>query len=92
MRVSIAREEWKEQCEVLEKASILAEERLLDILCPMPKKSKPHGNPWEALFDPAREYASRTQQEQDDDYLEQLEKVQSRRRTSKGTAPKRRVG
>ena len=77
--VSMTKRERTE--EVLEKASILAEERLLDILCPMPKKSKPPRNPWEALFDPAREYASRTQQEQDDDYLEQLEKVQSRRRT-----------
>lgn len=74
--VSMTKRERTE--EVLEKASILAEERLLDILCPMPKKSKPPRNPWEALFDPAREYASRTQQEQDDDYLEQLEKVQSR--------------
>jgi ATP-dependent HslUV protease ATP-binding subunit HslU len=70
---SMVRKESLER--VQEKAAIQAEERLVDILCPMPKRQKVARNPLEMLFNPGH-------QEDDDnseDFAEKLRQARARR-------------
>jgi ATP-dependent HslUV protease ATP-binding subunit HslU len=65
---------------VLEKARILAEERLLDILCPLPRKEKTQRNPFEMLFGTGKEQQEKTEQQESEEYLGNLQRVQVERR------------
>ncbi|HHY76452.1 MAG TPA: ATP-dependent protease ATPase subunit HslU [Firmicutes bacterium] len=61
---------------VKDKASALAEDRLVDVLCPLPKRREPVRNPFEYLFSPGvREDAS-----SDDDFEERLREARAERR------------
>lgn len=76
--VSTTKKENLEQ--VLEKAGILAEERLLDILCPLPMKEKTQRNPFEMLFGTGKEQQEKTEQQESEEYLGNLQRVQVERR------------
>jgi ATP-dependent HslUV protease ATP-binding subunit HslU len=76
--VSTTKKENLEQ--VLEKAGILAEERLLDILCPLPRKEKTQRNPFEMLFGTGKEQQEKTEQQESEEYLGNLQRVQVERR------------
>ncbi len=72
--VSMVRKENLEKVE--QKANIQVEERLVDILCPMPARRKVARNPLEMLFNPA----SQTEDDDDDDdYSERLRQARARR-------------
>lgn len=69
------------------KAHILAEDRLVDIVSPIPKRRDASRNPFEALFSPV----TREDEVADDDYEERLRKARAdrrvfRERLSKGEA------
>ena len=66
--VSTTKKENLEQ--VLEKARIQAEERLLDVLCPLPKKERSQRNPFEMLFGGAKEHEEKTDQEESEEYVD----------------------
>lgn len=71
--VSIVRKESIEG--VKERAEVLAEERLVEILCPMPKKRQTAPNPFEMLFNPAPQ-----KQDQDDEYFDEKVRQATARR------------
>jgi len=76
--VSTTKKENLEQ--VLEKARIQAEERLLDVLCPLPKKERSQRNPFEMLFGGAKEHEEKTDQEESEEYVDRLRKIQAERK------------
>lgn len=65
--------------EVRAKAEALAEERLLDILRPLPKRRETQRNPFEVLFGSI----SQEPAEEDDDYEEKLRRARAERRIVK---------
>lgn len=65
---------------VLEKARIQAEERLLDVLCPLPKKERSQRNPFEMLFVGAKEHEEKTVQEEGEEYIDRLRRIQAERK------------
>lgn len=65
---------------VLEKARIQAEERLLDVLCPLPKKERSQRNPFEMLFGGAKEHEEKNDQEESEEYVDRLRKIQAERK------------
>ena len=59
------------------KAESLAEDRLVDVLCPMPKRRETHRNPFEILFNPV----SRDEPEDDEaDFDEKVRRARAERR------------
>lgn len=62
--------------EVLEKAKALAEERLLDLLAPLPKREKPSRNPLEMIFGTPRT----AEDEDEDSFRWKTEKAREERR------------
>lgn len=62
---------------VREKAKALAEDRLLDLLAPMPRRERPSQNPFSALF------GGGPSQADDEDYPEKLAAAKERRRSLK---------
>ena len=76
--VSTTKKENLEQ--VLEKARIQAEERLLDVLCPLPKKERSQRNPFEMLFGGTKEHEEKTDQEESEEYVDRLRKIQAERK------------
>ncbi|HHY37825.1 MAG TPA: ATP-dependent protease ATPase subunit HslU [Clostridia bacterium] len=62
--------------EVLEKAKALAEERLLDLLAPLPKREKPARSPWEMIFGAPRT----TDDEDEESFRWKTEKAREERR------------
>lgn len=65
--------------EVRGKAERLAEDRLVDILCPMPKRRELHRNPFEMLFNPT----PRNEVVDDEDFDEKVRKARAQRRLVK---------
>jgi len=65
--------------EVRGKAERLAEDRLIDILCPMPKRRELHRNPFEMLFNPT----PRNEVVDDEDFDEKVRKARAQRRLVK---------
>ena len=61
---------------VKEKAQALAEDRLVDIVCPLPKRRESSRNPFEILFNPT----AREETRDDDDFEEMLRKARAERR------------
>ena len=61
-------------------ARIQAEERLLDVLCPLPKKERSQRNPFEMLFGGAKEHEEKTDQEESEEYVDRLRKIQAERK------------
>jgi ATP-dependent HslUV protease ATP-binding subunit HslU len=62
--------------EVKAKADLLAEDRLVDILCPLPKRQKPSRNPFEILFNPG----AAEEPEVEDDFDERLRRARAERK------------
>jgi ATP-dependent HslUV protease ATP-binding subunit HslU len=58
------------------KADALAEDRLVDIVCPLPKRREVPRNPFEALFNPA----AREDPDDEDDFEERLRRARAERR------------
>ena len=54
---------------VQDRAEALAEERLVDLLCPMPKKRRTVSNPFEVLFNPVQQ---EQQYDEEDDFNEKV--------------------
>ncbi|MGE5578703.1 MAG: ATP-dependent protease ATPase subunit HslU [Bacillota bacterium] len=65
--------------EVKAKADLLAEDRLVDILCPLPKRQKPARNPFEMLFNPA----PAEEPEVEDDFDERVRKARAERKLTR---------
>lgn len=58
------------------KAEVLAEDRLVDIACPLPKRKEASRNPFEMLFNPG----SREESGDEDDFDEKMRKARADRR------------
>lgn len=58
------------------KADMLAEDRLVDIVCPIPKRREPSRNPFEMLFNPG----VREESDDEDDFEEKVRKARAERR------------
>ncbi len=72
--VSMVRKESIEG--VKERAEVLAEERLVEILCPMPKRRQTAPNPLEMLFKPEPQ----RQNVDDDDFHEEVRRAKAKRK------------
>lgn len=72
--VSMVRKENIQQ--VRDKAEALAEERLVDILCPMPKRRRTAPNPFEALFNPVQQ---EQEHDEEDEFNEKVRRARARR-------------
>jgi len=66
----------EEYGEVKAKAEILAQDRLVDILCPMPRRRETPKNPFEALFSPPQ----REEPQEDDDFDDRAGRARAERR------------
>ena len=62
---------------VQDRAEALAEERLVDILCPMPRKRRTVPNPFEVLFNPAQQ---EQEYDEDDDFNERVRQARVQRK------------
>lgn len=72
--VSMVRKENIQQ--VRDKAEALAEERLVDILCPMPKRRRTAPNPFEVLFNPVQQ---EQEHDEEDEFNEKVRRARARR-------------
>lgn len=72
--VSMVRKENIQQ--VGDKAEALAEERLVDILCPMPKRRRTAPNPFEVLFNPVQQ---EQEHDEEDEFNEKVRRARARR-------------
>lgn len=72
--VSMVRKENIQQ--VRDKAEVLAEERLVDILCPMPKRRRTAPNPFEVLFNPVQQ---EQEHDEEDEFNEKVRRARARR-------------
>mgnify|MGYP001285065837 CR=1 FL=1 len=72
--VSMVRKENIQQ--VRDKAAALAEERLVDILCPMPKRRRTAPNPFEVLFNPVQQ---EQEHDEEDEFNEKVRRARARR-------------
>ena len=73
--ISIVRKESFDS--VQEKATILAQKRLVDLLCPVPQRQKAAPNPLEMLFKPAQ---SSLEKDEDDGFQERLLEARAKRK------------
>ncbi|HHX10846.1 MAG TPA: ATP-dependent protease ATPase subunit HslU [Firmicutes bacterium] len=61
---------------VQDRAESLAEDRLVDILCPVPKRRKTTPNPFEVLFNPVQQ---EQEHDEEDDFSEKVRQARARR-------------
>lgn len=76
VEASIRMVRQEKYAEVKPKATLLAEDRLVDLLCPMPKRRETPRNPFEMLFNPS----PREEEPEEDDFDERIRRARAERR------------
>ncbi len=65
--------------EVKAKAEVLSEDRLVDLLCPLPKRERTQRNPFEMLFNPS----AREEPEVEDDFEDRVRRARAERKLTR---------